>query len=86
MTTLISNKLALRNPIPEEVQSEFLSDCCRVVYHLEMTDYDIFINERFHNWDDLVRFVRKAPEIFEHTLGALDFKIWTEMEDFSDSI
>lgn len=86
MTTLISNKLALHNPIPEEVQNEFLSDCCRIIYYLEMTDHDIVIREQFNNWDDLVRFVEKAPRIFENSLGASEFRIWTEMEDFSDSI
>lgn len=86
MALLISNRLALHNPISEEVQNEFLSDCCRIVYYLEMTDHDVIIQEQFNNWDDLVRFVEKAPRIFEHSLGASEFKIWSEMEDFSDQI
>ena len=78
-----SNKLALHNPIPEEVQNEYLSGCCRVVYHLEMTDFDSYISEQFTSWDDLVRCIERMCEAFPD-IG--EFKIWTEVEDFSDQI
>ena len=31
--TLVSNKLALRNPISEEIHNAFLAECYRIVYH-----------------------------------------------------
>ena len=86
MTTLVSNRLALSNPISEEVQKEFLANCCRIVYHIEMTDDIVIIRDKFSNWDDLVRFIDKSPELFEHALGVSEFKIWTETDDFSVSI
>ena len=85
MPILKSNKLALNNPIPEKVQNDYLSDCCPIVYCIEVTDCDTTLTERFYNWDELVEFVKRAPEIFEEFGSSLsEFKIWTEMEDFSD--
>ena len=85
MPTLKSNKLALNNPIPEKVQSDFLSDYCPIVYCIEVTDHDMILKERFYNWDELVEFARSAHEIFEQLGTDLsEFKIWTETEDFSD--
>ena len=84
--TLVSNKLALRNPISEEVHKEFLAECYRIVYHIELTDRDCSIQEQFDNWDDLVRFIAKAPELFIEWSGITEFKIWTEDVDFSDKI
>ena len=85
--TLVSNKLALRNPISEEVHNEGLAEGFRIVYHIELTDDDASLQEeQFDNWDDLVRFVAKAPEIFSEGSGVSEFKIWTEDVDFSDNI
>lgn len=85
MPTLKSNKLALNNPIPEKVQNNFLSDYCPIVYCVEVTDYNMTVTERFYNWDELVEFVKRAHEIFEKVESNLsEFKIWTEVEDFSD--
>lgn len=85
MPTLKSNKLALSNPIPENVQSDFLSDYCPIVYCIEVSDGDMTLSEKFYNWDELVEFVKSAHEIFEKFESSLsEFKIWTEMEDFSD--
>ena len=84
--TLVSNKLALRNPISEEVHNEGLAECFRFVYHIEIGNHDYSIQEQFDNWDDLVRFVAKAPEIFSEGSGVSEFKIWTEDVDFSDNI
>lgn len=85
MPTLKSNKLALNNPIPEKVQNNFLSDYCPIVYCVEVSDCNMTLTERFYNWDELVEFVKSAHEIFEKVGSDLsDFKIWTEMEDFSD--
>ena len=84
--TLVSNKLALRNPISEEVHNEFLAECYRIVYHIELTDHDCSVQEQFDNWDDLVRFIAKAPEFFIEWSGISEFKIWTEDVDFSDKI
>ena len=85
MPTLKSNKLALNNPIPEEVQTDFLSDYCPIVYCIEVSDGDRTLSEKFYNWDELVEFARSAHEIFEEFESSLsEFKIWTEMEDFSD--
>ena len=85
MPILKSNKLALNNPITENVQNDFLSDYCPIVYCIEVTDHDMTIKERFYNWDELVEFVKSAHEIFEKLGSDLsEFKIWTEMEDFSD--
>ena len=38
--TLVSNKLALRNPISDEVHNECLADCFRFVYHIEITNHE----------------------------------------------
>ena len=85
MPILKSNKLALNNPIPEKVQNVFLSDYCPIVYCIEVTDHDMILKERFYNWDELVEFVKSAHEIFEKLGSDLsEFKIWTEVEDFSD--
>ena len=85
MPTLKSNKLALNNPIPEKVQDDFLSDYCPIVYCIEVTDHDMTLSEKFYNWDELVEFVKSAHGIFEEFESSLsEFKIWTEVEDFSD--
>lgn len=85
MPTLKSNKLALNNPIQEKVQNNFLSDYCPIVYCIEVSDYNMTLSERFYNWDELVEFVKSAHEIFEKVESNLsEFKIWTEIEDFSD--
>ena len=85
MPTLKSNKLALNNPIPEKVQDDFLSDYCPIVYCIEVSDGDMLLSEKFYNWDELVEFVKSAHGIFEEFESSLsEFKIWTEMEDFSD--
>ena len=85
MPTLKSNKLALNNPISEDVQRDFLSDYCPIVYCISVEDYERTIERKFYNWDELVEFARSAHEIFEKTGSSLsEFKIWTEMEDFSE--
>lgn len=85
--TLVSNQLALRNPISVEVHNECLAECFRIVYHIELTDHDCSLQEeQFDNWDDLVRFVAEAPELFIQGSGISEFKIWTEYENFSDKI
>lgn len=85
--TLVSNQLALRNPISDEVHNECLAECFRIVYHIELTDHDCSLQEeQFDNWDDLVRFVAEAPELFIQGSGISEFRIWTEYEDFSDKI
>ena len=88
MPTLKSNRLALNNPIPEEAQHQLLSECYRIVYHLELTDGNIVRNKKFDNWDSLVEYISKESHIFVefNGVGATEFKIWTEMEDFSDKI
>ena len=84
--TLVSNQLALRNPISVEVHNECLAECFRFVYHVELTNHEYGIEEQFDNWDDLVRFVAKAPELFIEYSGISEFKIWTECVDFSDKL
>ena len=85
MPTLKSNQLALNNPITEKVQNDFLSDYCPIVYCIEVTDHNMILKEKFYNWDELVEFVKSAHEIFEKFESNLsEFKIWTEVEDFSD--
>ena len=85
MPILKSNKLALNNPIPEKVQDDFLSDYCPIVYCIEVSDGDMTLSEKFYNWDELVEFVKSAHEVFEKLGSSLsEFKIWTEVEDFSD--
>ena len=81
MSILMSNKLALSNPISDELQRDFLSDCCRILYYLEVTDGDVTITTRYTNWDDLVESIKLIAKSFESGLSG--FKIWTEMEDFS---
>ena len=81
MSILMSNKLALSNPISDELQRDFLSDCCRILYYLEVTDGDVTITTRYLNWDHLVGSIKLIAESFESGLSG--FKIWTEMEDFS---
>ena len=81
MSILRSNELALNNPISDEVQRDFLSDCCRILYYLEVTDGDVTITTRYTNWDDLVESIKLIAKSFESELSG--FKIWTEMEDFS---
>ena len=85
MPTLKSNKLALNNPISENVQNDYLQDYCLIEYCIEVSDGDMTLSEKFYNWDELVEFVKSAHEIFEKFESSLsEFKIWTEMEDFSD--
>ena len=85
--TLVSNELALRNPISVEVHNECLAECFRIVYHIELTAHDASLQEeQFDNWDDLVRFVAEAPEFFVDYSGISEFKIWTECVNFSDKI
>ena len=84
MPTLKSNKLALNNPIPENIQNDFLSDYRPIVYCVEISDYDMHLSEKFYNWDELVEFVNSAHEIYEPGSGVSEFKIWTETEDFSE--
>ena len=84
MPTLKSNKLALNNPIPEKVQNDFLSDYCPIVYCIEISDGEMHLSEKFYNWDELVEFVKSTHEIYDPGSGVSEFKIWTEMEDFSD--
>ena len=84
--TLVSNELALRNPISVEVHNESLAQCFRFVYHIEIGDHDSSIQEQFDNWDDLVRFVAEAPELFIEGSGISEFRIWTEDVSFSDKL
>ena len=81
MSILMSNKLALSNPISDEVQRDFLSDCCRILYYLEVTDGNMTIATRFTNWDSLVESIKLVAKSLKSELSG--FKIWTEMEDFS---
>ena len=81
MSILMSNKLALSNPISDELQRDFLSDCCRILYYLKVTDGNMTITTRYTNWDDLVESIKLVAKSFESELSG--FKIWTEMEDFS---
>ena len=81
MSIIMSNKLALSNPISDELQRDYLSDCRRILYYLEVTDGNITIVNRYTNWDDLVESIKLIAKSFESELSG--FKIWTEMEDFS---
>lgn len=85
MACLILNRLALHNPIPEAAQHELLSECLRIVYYLELTDGNVVRNEKFDNWDSLVEYISKESHIFVEAngVGATEFKIWTDTEDFS---
>ena len=84
MSILMSNKLALSNPISDELQHELLSDCCRILYYLEVTDGDKTITTRYISWDHLVESIKLVAKSFESELSG--FKIGTEMEDFSDKL
>lgn len=81
MSILRSNELALNNPIPDKVQRDYLSDCCRILYYLEVTDGNITIVSRYISWDHLVGSIKLIAKSFESELSG--FKIWTEVEDFS---
>ena len=81
MSIIMSNKLALSNPISDELQRDYLSDCRRILYYLEVTDGNITIVTRYTNWDDLVESIKLIAKSFESELSG--FKIWTEVEDFS---
>ena len=84
MSIIMSNKLALSNPISDELQRDLLSDCCRILYYLEVTDGDKTVTTRYINWDHLVGSIKLIAKSSESGLSG--FKIWTEMEDFSDKI
>ena len=81
MSIIMSNKLSLSNPSPDELQRDYLSDCRRILYYLEVTDGEATITTRYTNWDDLVECIKLVAKSFESELSG--FKIWTEMEDFS---
>ena len=81
MSILMSNKLALSNPISDELQRDLLSDCCRILYYLELTDGDKTVTTRYISWDHLVESIKLVAKSFESGLSG--FRIWTEMEDFS---
>ena len=81
MSIIMSNKLALSNPISDELQRDLLSDCCRILYYLEVTDGDVTITTRYISWDHLVESIKLVAKSLESGLSG--FKIWTEMEDFS---
>lgn len=81
MSIIMSNKLSLSNPISDELQRDFLSDCCRILYYLEVTDGNMTIVTRYLSWDHLVESIKLVAKSFESELSG--FKIWTEMEDFS---
>ena len=81
MSILRSNELALNNPISDELQRDYLSDCCRILYYLEVTDGNITVVNRYISWDHLVESIKLVAKSFESELSG--FKIWTEVEDFS---
>lgn len=81
MSILMSNELALSNPISDELQRDFLSDCCRISYYLEVTDGNMTIATRLPNWDSLVESIKLVAKSLKSELSG--FKIWTEVEDFS---
>ena len=81
MSILMSNELALNNPISDELQRDLLSDCCRILYYLEVTDGNMTITNRYLSWDHLVESIKLVAKSFKSELSG--FKIWTEMEDFS---
>ena len=81
MSIIMSNKLSLSNPIPDELQRDLISDCCRVLYYLEVTDGNMTITTRYLSWDHLVESIKLVAKSFKSELSG--FKIWTEMEDFS---
>ena len=81
MSIIMSNKLSLSNPISDELQRDFISDCCRILYYLEVTDGNMSISTRHTNWDSLVESIKLVAKSFKSELSG--FKIWTEVEDFS---
>ena len=81
MSILMSNKLALSNPISDELQRDYLSDCRRILYYLEVTDGDTTVTTRYISWDHLVESIKLVAKSFKSELSG--FKIWTEVEDFS---
>lgn len=81
MSIIMSNKLSLSNPISDELQRDFASDCCRVLYYLEVTDGNMSIATRLPNWDSLVESIKLVAKSLKSELSG--FKIWTETEDFS---
>ena len=81
MSILMSNKLALSNPISDELQRDYLSECCRILYYLEVTDGNMTIVNRYISWDHLVESIKLITKSFKSELSG--FKIWTEVEDFS---
>ena len=81
MSIIMSNKLSLSNPISDELQRDFISDCCRVLYYLEVTDGNMSIATRYTNWDSLVESIKLVAKSLKSELSG--FKIWTEVEDFS---
>ena len=81
MSILMSNELALSNPISDELQRDYLSDCRRILYYLEVTDGNMSIATRFTNWDSLVESIKLVAKSFKSELSG--FRIWTEVEDFS---
>ena len=84
MSIIMSNKLSLSNPISDELQRDFLSDCCRILYYLEVTDGDMSIATRHTSWDNLVESIKLVAKSLKSELSG--FKIWTEMEDFSSMV
>ena len=81
MSIIMSNKLSLSNPISDELQRDFISDCCRILYYLEVTDGNMSISTRYTNWDSLVESIKLVAKSLKSELSG--FKIWTEVEDFS---
>lgn len=81
MSIIMSNELALSNPISDELQRDFISDCCRILYYLEVTDGNMTITTRYTSWDHLVESIKLVAKSLKSELSG--FKIWTEMEDFS---
>lgn len=81
MSIIMSNELSLSNPVSDELQRDFLSDCCRILYYLEVTDGNMTIATRFTNWDSLVESIKLVAKSLKSELSG--FKIWTEVEDFS---
>ena len=81
MSILMSNELALSNPISDELQRDYLSDCRRILYCLEVTDGNTTVTTRYTSWDHLVESIKLVAKSFESELSG--FKIWTEVEDFS---
>lgn len=81
MSIIMSNKLSLSNPVSDELQRDYLSDCRRILYYLEVTDGNITIVNRYISWDHLVGSIKLVAKSLESELSG--FKIWTEVEDFS---